>query len=61
MLDLGAGDEPVIDLVELIAVHRIVEEEGEVREQIEVVADAVGDDLGRARCRCDRCHSSEPL
>ena len=36
----------VIGLLELIAVHRVVEEEGEVREQVEVVADAVGGDLG---------------
>ena len=47
MRHLRAGDETMIGLLHLVAVHRIVEEVGEVREQIEVVADAVRGDAGR--------------
>ena len=51
---LAAGDEPVIRLVKLIAVHRIVEEEREVREQVEAVRSEIAEDLelallGRSR------------
>ena len=38
----GAAHEAVIRLLELIAVHRVVEEVGEVREEVEVVLEAVG-------------------
>ena len=47
MRHLHAGDEAVIDLLLLVAVDRIVEEEREVRDQVEVVAEAVGRDLGQ--------------
>ena len=58
---LHAGDEAMVDLLLLIAVNRIVEEEREVRDQIEVVADPVGRDLGQRRAaavlplRCRGC------
>src|SRR5262249_59839682 len=41
----AASDEPVVGLLELIAVLGIVEEEREVREEVHIVADAVSRDL----------------
>ena len=45
LTDPAARDEPVVRLLELVAVHRIVEKVREVREEIEVVADPVRADL----------------
>ena len=42
MREPGAGDEAMVCLVELVAANGIVQEEGEVGEQVEVVADPVG-------------------
>ena len=55
-----AGDEAVIDLLPLIAVHRVVQEEREVRDQVEVVAEAVGLDL-LSVLPVPRCHSPPTL
>ena len=46
---LHAGDEAVIELLVLIAVHRIVEIEREVVEEHQVVADAVGLNFAQRR------------
>jgi hypothetical protein len=43
--DLGARYEAVIGLAELITVFRVVQEVGEVGEQIEIAGDAEGRDL----------------
>src|SRR5262249_38485236 len=48
MTELRTAHEAMIRLLELIAVYWIVQEEGEVREQVEVVSDAVRGQLCRS-------------
>src|SRR6266853_6075139 len=47
MRDLPTHYPAIIDLLLLIAAHRVIEEEREVRDQIEIVLDAVEGDLGQ--------------
>ena len=49
--EVAAEDPALLRLLELVAVHGVVEEVGEVREQVEVVVDAVDVQLVEPRCR----------